>query len=161
MSIAPSGRSIWRIGCRAALIDAHTHIADPALRLFPMTDTMRRQYWVNELFEAIDAPTAERCYRTVFPNRDLNCVAFGMPDLDFDHRGGNAYLQQECPKRGWYSLAVIRPQWTQEKVASLLDGPGVIGVKPYYSLISLNRETRDAHLEASIFEFLPHHFSKW
>jgi glutamate-1-semialdehyde 2,1-aminomutase len=138
------------------LMDAHTHIADPAHRLFPMTDTMRRQYWVNELFEAIDAARAERCYRTVFPNRDVNCVAFGMPDLDFDIEAGNAYLQQECPKRGWYSLMVVRPQWTQQKVASLLDGPGVIGVKPYYSLIGLNRETRDAHLEASIFEFLPH-----
>ena len=30
-------------------------------------------------------------------------------------------------------------------------------MKPYYSLISLDRETRDRHLEASIFEFLPHH----
>jgi hypothetical protein len=42
-------------------------------------------------------------------------------------------------------------------VAALLDEPGVIGVKPYYSLISVDRETRDRHLEASIFEFLPHH----
>ena len=39
----------------------------------------------------------------------------------------------------------------------MLDAPGVIGVKPYYALISRNRETRDAHLEASIFDFLPHH----
>jgi hypothetical protein len=139
------------------LIDAHTHVADAGHRLLPMTDAMRRQYWVNELFEPIDAPSAERCHGTVFPNRDLTCVAFGMPDLDFDIDAGNAYLQQECPKRGWHSLAVVRPQWTQEKVASLLNAPGVIGVKPYYSLISLNRETRDAHLEAGIFEFLPHH----
>src|SRR5690348_10413016 len=114
------------------LIDSHTHIADPAHRLSPMTDTMRQQYWVNELFEAIDAPSGDRCYRTVFPDRELTCVAFGMPDLDFDIDAGNVYLQQECPKRGWHSLAVIRPQWTQEKVASLLNAPGVIGVKPYY-----------------------------
>jgi len=64
------------------LLDAHTHVANPAHRLVPMTDVMRRQYWVNELFEAIDAPAAERCYRTVFPNRDLSCVAFGMPDRE-------------------------------------------------------------------------------
>jgi hypothetical protein len=81
----------------------------------------------------------------------------GVPDLDFDLDGGNRYLQLECPPRGWHSLAVIRPQWTQDRVAALLDAPGVIGVKPYYSLISHNRQTRDAHLEASIFEFLPHH----
>lgn len=139
------------------IIDAHTHVADPRLRLAPMTETMRRQYWVNEVFEPIDAPTAERCHQTVFPNRHVRCLAFGVPDLDFDLDAGNTYLQQECPPRGWHSLAVIRPQWPQEKITQLLDAPGVIGVKPYYALISPNRQTRDAHLEASIFEFLPHH----
>jgi uncharacterized protein len=139
------------------LFDAHTHVAEPTHRLVPMTDTMRRQYWVNELFEAIDAPTAERCYRTVFPHRDFSCLAFGMPDLDFDIDAGNRYLEEQCPKRSWHSLAVIRPNWSQAKIASLLDAPGIIGVKPYYSLISPNQETRDAHLEASVFEFLPHH----
>src|SRR5437899_239532 len=94
--------------------DAHTHVANPAHRLVSMTDVMRKQYWVNELFESIDAPTAERCYRAVFPNRQLTCVCFGMPDLDFDLDAGNSYLQAECPKRQWHSLAVIRPQWTQE-----------------------------------------------
>jgi uncharacterized protein len=139
------------------IFDAHTHIMDARFRQEPMTETMRRQYWVNEVLEPIDAPTAERCYRTVFPNREFGCLAFGLPDLDFDLEGGNTDVQQACASRGWNSLAVIRPQWTQEKVAELLNGPGVIGVKPYYSLISLDRETRDRHLEASIFEFLPHH----
>jgi len=139
------------------LIDAHTHIVDPSHRLSPMTDAMRKQYWVNELLEPIDAPTAQQCYRTVFPGRDLSCIAFGMPDLDYDLDAGNAYLQRECPPRLWHSLALIRPQWTQAKVAELLDAPGVIGIKPYYALISPSRETRDAHLEASIFDFLPYH----
>jgi uncharacterized protein len=139
------------------IFDAHTHIMDARFRQEPMTEAMRRQYWVNEVLEPIDAPTAEHCCRTVFPNREFGCLAFGLPDLDFDLEGGNADVQQACASRGWYSLAVIRPQWSQEKVAGLLDRPGVIGVKPYYSLISLDRETRDRHLEASIFEFLPHH----
>ncbi|MBI4325881.1 MAG: amidohydrolase family protein [Chloroflexi bacterium] len=139
------------------ILDAHTHVMDPRFRLVPMTEAMRRQYWVSEVFEPIDAATAERCVRTVFPNREVTCVAFGFPDLDFDLDGGNAWLQEECARRGWFNLLVIRPQWSQEKVAAELAKPGVIGVKPYYSLISPNRETRDAHLEAGIFEFLPHH----
>ena len=65
-----------------------------------MTEAMRRQYWVNELFEPIDAPTAERCYRTVFPGREVSCLAFGMPDLDFDLEAGNAYLQARMPGAG-------------------------------------------------------------
>lgn len=139
------------------IFDAHTHMALPSHRLVPMTEAMRKQYWVNELFEPIDAETAECCYRTVFPDREVSCMAFGMPDLDFDLDANNAYLQAECRKRGWCSLAMIRPQWKQDKVAALLDQPGVVGIKPYYSLISADRETRDAHLEASIFDFLPHH----
>ena len=139
------------------ILDAHTHIFQPQWRLEPMTDTKRRQYWVNELLEPIDAPTAEHCYRTVFPNRETTCLAFGLPDLSFDVEAGNHYVQQECASRGWHSLVVIRPQWSQEKVAALLDAPGVIGVKPYYSLIGQDPETRDRHLEASIFDFLPHH----
>jgi uncharacterized protein len=139
------------------IIDAHTHVMDARFRLFPATEAMKRQYWVNELREPIDAASAERCLRTVFPNRDVNCVAFGVPGLDFDIEAGNAWLQEECVKRRWHNLAVVRPQWTQQQLLAALDKPGVIGAKPYYSLISLNRETRDEHLEASIFEFLPHH----
>jgi uncharacterized protein len=139
------------------IVDAHTHISHERFRLEPMTEAMRRQYWVNEVLEPIDAPTAAHCYRTVFPGRDFTCVAFGLPDLDLEIEGQNTYVEKECASRGWHSLAVILPQWSQDKVASLLDAPGVIGVKPYYSLIGADRETRDRHLEASIFEFLPHH----
>jgi predicted TIM-barrel fold metal-dependent hydrolase len=139
------------------IIDAHTHVMEPRFQVVPMSETMRRQFWVNEVRAAIDAVSADRCLATVFPRREVKCVAFGMPALDFDVEAGNDWLQPECSKRGWYNLALVRPQWTQEKVARLLERPGVIGVKPYYSLISLSTETRDLHLEASIFDFLPHH----
>ena len=59
-------------------------------------------------------------------------------------------------KRGWYRLAVVRPQWPAEQVARELDMPNTLGVKVYYSLISHDPTTRDKHLEASIFDFLPH-----
>ena len=68
-------------------------MTEPGLRLTPMTETMRQQYWVNEVFEPIDAPTAAHCYRTVFPGREFGCVAMGVPDLAFDIEGGNRYLQ--------------------------------------------------------------------
>jgi hypothetical protein len=139
------------------IVDAHTHIMHPRFRIQHMSEAMKYQYWVNEVAEPIDAPTAERCYQTVFPGREFNCVAFGMVGLDYDLEGGNDYVQDECAGRGWHNLAVIRPQWSQGKVAALLDAPGTIGVKPYYSLISESRETRDLHLETSIFDFLPHH----
>ena len=94
------------------IIDAHVHVTDPALRREPMTEAMRRQYWVNEVFECLDGPAAEHCYRTVFPGRETRCLAFGFPDLAFDLEGGNDYAQRECQRLGWLNLAVIRPQWS-------------------------------------------------
>src|SRR5512140_3347015 len=73
------------------IIDAHTHIMEPSLRMVPMTEAMRQQYWVSEVFEPIDFPTADHCHALVFPQREFSCVAFGFPDLDFDVEGGNTY----------------------------------------------------------------------
>ena len=139
------------------IVDAHMHVAHPAHRREPMTEEMRRQYWVNEVSEPMDAETAERCIRTVFPGREVTCIATGPPSLAFDIEAANDYLRAECARRGWHCLSLLRPQWSGDRVADELARPAVIGVKPYYSLIGHDPATRDAHIEASIFEFLPHH----
>ena len=139
------------------IIDAHIHVIDPATRLEPMTEEMRRQYWVNEVDEPIDAENAERCIAVTFNKRQVKCLAFGTVSLDFDIEACNEYVRVESLERGWLSLVVVRPQWTARKIADELSKPGVIGIKPYYSLIGRNRSTRDAYLEADIFDFLPHH----
>jgi len=138
------------------IVDAHTHVVDPACRTVPVTDAKRRQIWVAEVSEPIDAPSAERCHGIVFPHRQVNCVAMGHPSLDYDIEASNDYVATECARRGWQGLVLLRPQWSAERVASELARPGIIGVKPYYAMISPGRDTRDKHLEASIFEFLPH-----
>jgi sugar (pentulose or hexulose) kinase len=139
------------------IIDAHIHLSDPRNRLYPMTEQRRRQYWVAEVSEPLPADDAQRCLSIVYPGRQVTCVAMGSPDLEFDLEAENTYNQAECARRGWWSLALLRPQWSAERVAAELDKPGVIGVKPYYSLIGRNPHTRDEHLEAGIFDFLPHH----
>jgi len=139
----------------ASVFDAHTHVNEPELRVEAMTDAKRRQYWVNEVGEPIGAAAAERCHGVVFPGRELCCLAFGFPMLEYDVERSNARLQQECVRRGWYRLAVVRPQWPAEKVAAELDQPNVVGVKVYYALIGHDPATRDKYLEASIFDFLP------
>jgi len=139
------------------IFDAHTHVNEPRFRLEEMTDQKRRQYWVNEVAEPIGAADAARCHEIVFPGRAVSCLAFGFPFLDFDIEGSNASLQEECVKRGWHRLAVVGPQWSAERVARELDMPGTLGVKVYYAMISRDPLTRDRHLEASIFDFLPHH----
>jgi hypothetical protein len=80
-----------------------------------------------------------------------------MPLPEYDIEGSGSSLQEECVRRGWYRLAVVRPQWSAERVAQELNHPRVLGVKAYYALIDNDPATRDKYLEASIFDFLPHH----
>ena len=67
------------------------------------------------------------------------------------------YLAWDCPPRGWHGLALVRPQWAAEKICELLETPGIIGLKPYYGLISADPTTRDKHIEADIYDYLPPH----
>ena len=139
------------------VIDAHVHIGHTRYRVEEITDEMRRQYWVSEVNEPTDAGAVERCDGIVFPNRQVRHVAMGSPSLSYDIEALNGYVRAECIKQHWHSLTVVRPQWTAERVAAELAKPGVIGVKPYYALISHDPNTRDKHIEASIFDFLPRH----
>jgi hypothetical protein len=139
------------------IVDAHVHMVHPGHRLREKAPEMRRQYWVNELGDTIDAPTLARCVEAVFPGRKVACVALGAPSLDFDIDAGNAYVAAESRERGWHALAILRPEWNARRIEAELSRPGVIGVKPYYTLLGASAATRDAHLEASIFEFLPRH----
>ena len=139
------------------IFDAHTHVNEPQFRVGQCTEQMRRQYWVNELSEPIGAADAERCYKTVFPNREFSCLAFGHPSLEYDIDAGNASLRRESAGRGWSHLIVSKPDWSAERLEQELRASGALGVKPYYSLIPhQDPSSRDKHLEASIFLFLPH-----
>ena len=84
----------------------------------------------------------------MFPGRKVTCVAMGAPSLDYDIDAGNEYVRTECLASGWHALAVLMPQWSAERVAAELDKPGVIGLKPYYSLIGRDPTTRDSYQEA-------------
>ncbi len=154
-------RTFWREHLEdwvpQTVFDAHTHINNPRTRLRTPSEQMRKQFWVNEVNEPISSDEAKRCYETVFPGRSVSCLAFGNPELSYDVEAGNADNAIRCAEFGWSNLAVTQPQWPAEKINDLLDRPSVIGVKPYYAMISEDETTRDKHIEASIFDFLPHH----
>jgi len=140
------------------IFDAHTHVNEPRFRVEAPTEEKRRQYWVNELDEPIGTAEAARCSAAVFPGREFCCLAFGHPSLQYDIEGSNADLEQQCVRRGWYRLAVAKPDWSARRLADELEMPRTLGIKPYYSLIpGQDPDSRDKLLEASIFEFLPRH----
>lgn len=132
------------------VFDVHAHVNDPQLRTEPMTEQKRRQHWSHEVAEPIGAADAQRCHGLVFPGREFCCLAFGYPSADYDLEGSNASLQSACLRRGWYRLAVVRPQWSAEQVARELDQPNVLGVKVAHRLAARGRE-------ASLSDVLPQH----
>ncbi|MCF6286354.1 MAG: amidohydrolase [Candidatus Hydrogenedentes bacterium] len=139
------------------IIDGHVHSAEPRFKIETITEEMKQDYWVNELSHGEDAPSLEESYGTVYPNREVSCVAFTVPNLSWEIEGANEFLMEDAAKRGWHTLAVVRPTWRAEQIAWWLDHPGCIGVKPYYALMGYDATTRDRYIEASIFDFLPHH----
>lgn len=139
------------------IFDAHSHVNEPRFCTEEVTEEMRRQYWVSEVGEPIGAADTARCDKLIYPGRKVSKIVFGFPALTYDIEASNRTLQTECVKRGWYRLAVTRPQWTAEQVAAEPDQPGVLGTKVYYALISHDPKSRDKHIEAGIFEFLPRH----
>ncbi|MBX3178335.1 MAG: amidohydrolase family protein [Candidatus Hydrogenedentes bacterium] len=139
------------------IIDSHVHMADPRFKIETITEEMRRDYWVNELSHAEDPDSAERNHAIVYPGRDVTSVAFAVPNLSWEVEGSNLDLMPRARAKGWRTLAVVRPTWRGEQIAWWLDQPGCIGVKPYYALIGYDAATRDRYIEASIFDFLPHH----
>lgn len=137
--------------------DAHVHIVDPRYQIETVSEELKRSYWVMELSDMQDAATAEHCYRTLFPERQTSCLCFAYPTLGWEIEGANLYVSREAATRGWHALIMPRPTWVAEQLAWWLDQPAVIGVKPYYALIGYDRTQRDTYIEASIFDFLPHH----
>ena len=132
-------------------------MADPRFKIETITEEMRRDYWVNELSHAEDPDSAERNHAIVYPGREVTSVAFAVPNLSWEVEGSNLDLMPRALAKGWRTLAVVRPTWRGEQIAWWLDQPGCIGVKPYYALIGYDAATRDRYIEASIFDFLPHH----
>jgi hypothetical protein len=141
----------------ARVFDAHTHVNEPEFRRAQPSAAKRRQYWVNEVAEPIGAAAAQRCQQIVFPGREVSCLCFGMPELDYDVEASNRRLQADCLSRGWYTLAVTLPEWSADRLEVELSAARVLGAKPYYALLGRDPSSRDTYLEAGIFDFLPHH----
>ena len=79
------------------IFDAHTHVTEPEFRRKAPTEAKRHEYWVNEINDPIGAAAAARCREIVLPDREFSCLAFGMPDLDYDIDRSNARAVGRAP----------------------------------------------------------------
>jgi hypothetical protein len=140
------------------IIDAHVHFNDPKFQIETVTEEMLKASWVTEVCPGkSNAADTEVYTRTTFPNREVSLVAFGHIDFGWEIEGSNEDIRAEGIKRGWYSLMMVRPTWVAEQVDWWLSKPGVLGAKPYYTMIGYDRTGSNAYINAGIFDFVPHH----
>lgn len=157
------------------IFDAHRHV-----RLPEHVDEAQERFTRGAFPEGIAGPEsvedARRGYEILFPEREVEMMAFGSPQSNCDCEANNAYVSEafagggatlgersvpalqhggaQVPALqggGSVGLALSRPDWPVEKLAGELRRPAIIGVKPYERLIP-NFEGGDV----SIFGFLPH-----
>ncbi len=87
----------------------------------------------------------------LFPNQEVNVLAFGIPFREVDLVKNNDYVLQGMldPNNRALGLFVTRPEWDASLI-ELAMSSGFVGIKPYPDLAPRTNE------EPSIFDFLPH-----
>ena len=141
------------------IFDAHTHVNEPRFRVEEMTEAKRRQYWVNEVAEPIGA---ERC-RSVATGSSSPAASSPASPSDFPFSTSTSRRSNAQPPGRMRAAGLVSPGRGPAAMVGRARRPRagsaatVLGVKVYYALISQDPATRDKHLEASIFDFLPHH----
>ncbi len=157
------------------IFDAHRHV-----RLPEHVDESQERFKRGTFPEGIAGPEsieeAREAYAVLFPDREVEMLAFGSPQSNCDCEASNAYVSEtfawnddartgvSVPRTeredehvrskgrgGSVGLALSRPDWSVEKLAEELRRPAIIGVKPYERLIPDFQGG-----DVSIFEFLPH-----
>lgn len=135
----------------ARLFDAHRHVQLPE-HLDESRAPFRRGAFPDEIAGPESVEQARRGYEIMFPGRQVEMLAFGMPATNCDCAASNVYVSEALADSGSAGLALVRPEWSAERLLEELRRPAIIGVKPYERLL-----TGFEGGDLSIFDFLPHH----
>ncbi len=146
------------------IFDAHRHVQLPE-HLDGSEEPYRRDSFPEGIAGPESVEQARLGYEIMFPDREVEMLAFGSPQSNVRAAENNAYVSEEFTetadglearpangKGGSCGLALNRPDWETERLLKELRWPAIIGVKPYERL-NPGFEGGDA----SIFDFMPHH----
>lgn len=134
----------------ARLFDAHRHVQLPE-HLDETREPFKRGAFPEEIAGPESVEQARLGYQVMFPGRQVEMLAFGSPATNCDCAANNAYVSEALAGSASAGLALVRPEWSRERLLSELRRPGIIGVKPYERLLAGFQGG-----DLSIFAFLPH-----
>lgn len=136
------------------VIDGHAHIWESGHILPDGSYPARRSArWPSLVAETNPMQDLLETYRVLFPGIEVTPVVFGQPDTNIDLVANNASVSRDAGALGIPSLALTRPEWSDEAFErTILDG-GFLGCKPYLNFAPADIP-RD---EIRIADFLPAH----
>jgi len=130
--------------------DCHVHIGLPE-HAGPISPARYKEIWALEVASSFSWTQMRDAYRLLFPDKQVNTLAFGWVYREMDIARNNAYVLDGIrdPANRSKGLAVTKPEWSAADVERLLDD-GFVGIKPYPDL------SPQCTNEVSVFDFLPH-----
>ncbi|MBW4438908.1 MAG: amidohydrolase [Pleurocapsa minor GSE-CHR-MK-17-07R] len=115
------------------IFDVHTHAWLPEHCLRPFAEER-----VGLVFEAesVSVPELEEAYSLLFPGRQVDYLAFGMPLTIIDREANNAYVGGNIDGQHRYGLLVPGLQDDAETLWAQIQAGGFSGFKPYLSYVT-------------------------
>lgn len=131
------------------IVDAHVHmnLEKHVKNVSPERIAMD---WALECGLQMDYEASRTYYHALFPDREVELVAFPFPLAEVDIPGNNRYLAGLAREKGICGLMSVRPEWSSEYCEETLLGNPFAGFKPYPYLAS---QIKGADI--SIYDFIP------
>ena len=131
------------------ILDAHVHMN----RMEHVKGVSRERIamdWALECGLHMDYEASQIYYGAIFPDREVERIAFPFPLPEVDIPGNNTYLAGLAQKKRIYALMSVRPEWTPEYCEQVLMQNPFAGFKPYPYLASPVKGA-----DISIYDFMP------
>lgn len=132
------------------VLDFHVHVSLPE-HTGPIAPERIAANWAMEVGTAQSWADLRATYAALFPERVVECVAFGSVYNETDCEANNNYVLRgaSLPENRATALLTTRPEWPAELVGRKL-AEGYAGLKPYPDMASAEAG------EVGIFAFLPY-----
>jgi len=134
-------------------IDMHTHIWLEKFRVENANAPARGQSWPNRVAKENPIEHLIETYKLMFPDKTVIPLLFGQPSFEYDVDANNDYVEVCAKKYNYPALALAVPDWSQEKLESVIMKGGFLGCKVYLNFAA----PYIPQDEIRIYDFLPPH----
>jgi predicted TIM-barrel fold metal-dependent hydrolase len=135
------------------LVDFHTHAIDPSL-----WDPPPSKHWAHRICpNGLPYENLMAAYELLFPGKEVHALVFGHPVRYADTDGQNRYIASNARRYGNWGLAVSDPEWSGDELEQRVEQEGLLGIKPYLTMLRATGEHSSAArlADISVYDFLP------